>query len=293
MYNKALIFALVGNTLGNVLWDGSFNDCQSAKDLEKCGQNCGTSQSGSSGTVSASAQVNIKVDVAYKWFIKGSESTDKYVELSDKYKNQADTECQQGAKLTVDSTSKFENRDSLRTELVAQQKPQEKRSPLNKGKVAHHFSFKHGKENSPDTTLEHQLCYFDSGLTEMKYGCGMEEKSDCGSGNKMKWHVEGESKWEEELKEEEWHNCVYEIDYDKKEVSLWHSKEGEVMEMVSGPHKCNKCESNGKDWHVGVNVQPREGKTLDQGKKEEWYVSGCYVEEGGEFTKKPVSNLKQ
>ncbi|KAK8183453.1 uncharacterized protein BKA78DRAFT_347088 [Phyllosticta capitalensis] len=291
MYNKALVLgALFGPTLG-CLWDGSFNDYSSVKDFDKCDSKCGQAQSGSSGSTTASASVNIKVDVSYQWFIKGSESTDKYIDLSDKYKNPADTACKQGAKLTVDQSSKYENKESLRTELVAQQKPQEKEKPMNKGKVAHHFSFKHAKENAPDTSLEHQLCYFDSGLTEMKYGCGEKEKKDCAAGNKMKWHVEGESKWEEELKEEEWHNCVYEIDYDKKEVSLWHSKEGEEMKKVSGPHKCDKCESNGKDWHVGVAVHPREGKALEASKKEEWYVSGCYVEDGGEITKKPVSKL--
>ena len=67
-----------------VLWDGRFNDLQSAADLNKW---------------SWSNQVGL-----YQYYIHGSGPVERYVALSPDYRNPNDTVSRQGARLTLDST---------------------------------------------------------------------------------------------------------------------------------------------------------------------------------------------
>jgi hypothetical protein len=100
----------------------------------------------------------------YQYYIHGSGATTRYVNLSPNYKNPGDTGSKQGAKITIDSTAKW-NSDMWRTELIPQTK-----AAINKGTVYYHFSIKRSTTNVPSATNEHQICFFESHFTELKYG---------------------------------------------------------------------------------------------------------------------------
>lgn len=89
----------------------------------------------------------------YQYYIHGSGAVSKYVNLSPSYKNPADTGSKQGAKITIDSTAKW-NSDMWRTELIPQTK-----AAINSGHVFYHFSIKRTGTNAPSATNEHQICF--------------------------------------------------------------------------------------------------------------------------------------
>jgi len=72
---------------GTILWDGRFNEMSSSADLEKWswGNQVGN----------------------YQYYIHGSGAVSKYVNLSPSFKNPGDTGSKQGAKITIDSTAKW------------------------------------------------------------------------------------------------------------------------------------------------------------------------------------------
>ncbi|KAH7088921.1 hypothetical protein FB567DRAFT_321080 [Paraphoma chrysanthemicola] len=232
-------------TLGTTLWDGRFNDMTSSADLEKW---------------SFSNPVG-----AYQYYIHGSGSVDKYVNLDASYKNPADTGSKQGVKITIDETAKWNGQTMLRTELIPQTS-----AAINKGKVYYHFSIKTSAENAPTTTNEHQVAFFESHFTELKYG-------GQGSANtKLQWHVGGVSKWDVELVADEWHNVAYEIDFDAGFVTFWHSTGSSALTKTAGPFTASTS-SNGADWHLGVLRLPGNN---DAAGAEDWYFSGVYIESG-------------
>jgi hypothetical protein len=100
----------------------------------------------------------------YQYYIHGSGAVSKYVNFSPNFKNIGDTGSKQGAKITIDSTAKW-NSDMWRTELIPQTK-----AAINKGTVFYHFSIKRSNTNVPSATNEHQICFFESHFTELKYG---------------------------------------------------------------------------------------------------------------------------
>lgn len=61
----------------------------------------------------------------------------------------------------------------------------------------------------PSATNEHQICFFESHFTELKYGWVNGESGT--SNTNLQWMVGGQSKWKVELKADEWHNVAYEI----------------------------------------------------------------------------------
>jgi hypothetical protein len=73
------------------------------------------------------------------------------VNLSPTYKNPADSGSMQGAKITIDSTAKW-NSDMWRTELIPQTT-----AAINRGKVYYHFSMKRAATNAPSIYHEHQV----------------------------------------------------------------------------------------------------------------------------------------
>lgn len=81
-----LLAAYAAGASAALLWDGRFNDLESAADLNEW---------------SWANQVG-----PYQYYIHGSGAVDKYVALSPDYKNPNDTVSRQGAKLTLDSTGK-------------------------------------------------------------------------------------------------------------------------------------------------------------------------------------------
>ena len=169
--------------IGTILWDGRFNDMTSSADLNKW---------------SWANQVG-----NYQYYIHGSGSVEKYVNLSPNFKNPADTNSKQGAKITIDSTAKW-NSDMWRTELIPQTK-----AAINQGTVYYHFSMKRSTTNVPSATNEHQICFFESHFTEMKYGWVNGEQGT--SNTNLQWMVGGQSKWKVNLEADVWHNVAYEI----------------------------------------------------------------------------------
>jgi hypothetical protein len=65
----------------------------------------------------------------YQYYIHGSGSTNKYVNLSPSFKNPADTNSKQGAKITIDSTAKW-NSDMWRTSDQSCHQPGHRVLPL-------------------------------------------------------------------------------------------------------------------------------------------------------------------
>jgi hypothetical protein len=139
----------------------------------------------------------------YVRIVHGSGAVTKYVNLSPSYKNPADAGSKQGAKITIDNTAKW-NSDMWRTEIIPQTK-----AAINQGTVYYHFSIKRGTTNVPSATNEHQICFFESHFTELKYGWISGEQGT--SNTNLQWMVGGQSKWKVQLEADVWHNVAYEI----------------------------------------------------------------------------------
>ncbi|KAJ8112682.1 hypothetical protein OPT61_g5003 [Boeremia exigua] len=201
----ALLNALISAvSAGTIIWDGRFNDMTSSADLEKW---------------SFSNPVG-----AYQYYIHGPGAVSDYVNLDSTYKNPADTASKQGVKITIDETAKWNGQSMLRTELIPQTT-----AAINKGKVYYHFSVKTTGTNKPTATNEHQIAFFESHFTELKYGAA------GGSSTNLQWHVGGVSKWDAELVADEWHNVAYEIDFDAGSVSFYHSTGSDELTKTAGP----------------------------------------------------------
>lgn len=163
--------------------------------------------------------------------------------------------------MTLDSTSHWEGQTMLRTELIPQTT-----AAINKGKVYYHFSMQHTGTNAPLDTAEHQVCFFESHFTEMRYG---------DSGTNLQWYVGGVANWSTPFTANEWHNIAYGVDFDAQTVEFYHSTGSDALTLTAGPASAS-ASSNGADWHLGV----LSLGTLAADQKEDWYFSGVYVESG-------------
>ncbi|KAJ4346947.1 uncharacterized protein N0V89_010880 [Didymosphaeria variabile] len=247
----ALVSAFVSAvSAGTILWDGRFNEFTSSADLNKW---------------SWANQVG-----PYQYYIHGSGDVTEYVNLSPSYKNPADAGSKQGAKITIDSTAKW-NSDMWRTELI----PQKQADSISSGKVYYHFSIKRSSTNVPSATNEHQIAFFESHFTELKYGWISGESGT--SNTNLQWFVGGQSKWKVALVADMWHNVAYEIDFSAGQVTFWHSTGSDALTKAAGPFSASTS-SNGADWHLGILRLPRSG--YDGSGAEDWYFSGTYVESG-------------
>ncbi|RYP10176.1 hypothetical protein DL764_000797 [Monosporascus ibericus] len=250
MKTQSLIALLSGHlaACGTVLWDGRFNDLESATDLDEW---------------SWSNQVG-----PYQWYIHGDGPTTDYVNLSPDFKNPADEASTQGVKITLDSTAYWNGQNMRRTELIPQTS-----APINQGKVWYHFSIMRSDVNPPAETREHQIAFFESHFTELKSGfLG-------GSGTDdplLRWMVGGTTEWSTEFLPEVWHNVAYEIDFNASTVGFWHSTGGDDLKQIVAPISASTF-SNGADWHLGVLELPRDGYPDEV---EDLYFSGVYVESG-------------
>ena len=139
----------------------------------------------------------------YQYYIHGNGAVTNYVNLSPSFKNSADAGSKQGAKITIDNTATW-NSDMWRTELIPQTK-----AAIASGKVYYHFSIKRSTTNVPSATNEHQIAFFESHFTELKYGWVNGESGT--SNTNLQWFVGGQSKWKVELVADVWHNVAYEI----------------------------------------------------------------------------------
>ncbi|ORY61703.1 uncharacterized protein BCR38DRAFT_459513 [Pseudomassariella vexata] len=247
-FSSTLPFA-AGVSAGTVLWDGRFNSYASSADLTEW---------------SWSNQVG-----EYQYYIHGSGEVTEYVNLSEDYKNPADTASDQGVKISLTDTAYWNGQTMRRTELIPQTT-----AAIGAGKVYYHFSMKRSDVNPPAETREHQIAFFESHFTEMKAGwmSGASGTSDAS----LRWFANSQSQWNVTWEADVWHNVAYEIDFDAGTVGFWHSTGADALTQVVAPVTASTS-SNGADWHLGVLELPRDGYT---DAVEDIYFSGVYVESG-------------
>ncbi|KAL9113715.1 MAG: hypothetical protein Q9227_002160 [Pyrenula ochraceoflavens] len=243
---------LIGATLaGTILWDGRFNDLSSSTDLNNW---------------SWSNEVG-----PYQYYIHGSGAVTEYVNLASSYKNPADTSSKQGVKMSIDNTAYWNGQNMRRTELIPQTS-----AAINKGLVYYHFSMKRTDTNAPSTALEHQVNFFESHFTEMKYGLlsGAQGTSDTN----LRWMVNQVTYWSTTFTPDVWHNVAYGIDFTGGTVTFYHSTGSDPLTKIAGPVSASTS-SNGADWHLGVLRLPGSS-SLSSPDVEDWYFSGVYIESG-------------
>lgn len=159
-----------------------------------------------------------------------------------------------------------------RTELIPQTK-----AALGSGKLWYHFSVKKATTNPPNPNYEHQVCFFESHFTELKFG--WVNGDAAGANSNLQWFVGGTRKLSIAWDADVWHNFAFEIDFSANTVGLWHST-GAAALTQQGATVSASTYSNSADWHLGILRLPdRSGGTNDQ-TPEDWYFSGVYVESG-------------
>jgi hypothetical protein len=86
---------------------------------------------------------------------------------------------------------------------------------------------KRSTTNVPSATNEHQICFFESHFTEMKYGWVNGEQGT--SNTNLQWMVGGQSKWKVNLEADVWHNVAYEIVSHTMHPTCWLSSFANTM----------------------------------------------------------------
>ncbi|ROW11875.1 hypothetical protein VPNG_05020 [Cytospora leucostoma] len=235
---------------GTTVWDGSFSS-ETATDLSEW---------------SWSNQVG-----AYQYYIHGDGNVTEYVNIAADYANSADSLAAEGAKITLDSTAYWEGQTMRRTELIPSTSDT---SAITSGTLYYHFSLKREDTNAPSIYREHQIAFFESHFTELKYGWVSGESGE--SDDQLRWFANSQSQWNTTLEAGVWHNFAYEIDFDGSTVALWHSTGGDSLTKIVDAVSAS-VSSNGADWHVGVLELPRDSYDDTD---EDFYWSGVYIESG-------------
>ncbi|KAE8391630.1 hypothetical protein ETB97_002194 [Aspergillus alliaceus] len=245
MQSLITLLALPASTLaGSVLWSGISDSSLTVDDIDKW---------------SWSNQVG-----AWQWYIHGSGKTSEYLGVSSDFKNPAASDAQ-GLRITIDGTSFWNGQTMERSELIPQTK-----ANLGSGHLYYHFSLSTKETNRPNPSFEHQIAFFESHFTELKYG------ASGSSDNTLSWNADGKTHWSVQLEAGNWYNFAYDIDFDSKKVGLWASNGSEPLTQVVAPVSASTS-SNSADWHVGQLRLP--GSKSDDA-AEDWFWSGVYVEEG-------------
>ncbi|CEL56945.1 hypothetical protein RSOLAG1IB_08223 [Rhizoctonia solani AG-1 IB] len=225
---------------GTVVWDGSFDPFSTPDDFNKW------SWANRVGT--------------YQYYIHGSGPPSDYLALSPSYKNPAITRESKGLKLSISPTATW-NSQMERTELIP-----EGTANLGTGNLFYHFSVKRSNTNAPNSALEHQVMFFESHFTELKYGVGSNPTD-------LQWFVSGTSKWSTPFTADTWFNFAYDIDFSAKTVGLWASTGSSPLTKVVQNIGANTF-TDSHDFHVGVL------RIVNQPGIEDWYISGVYIESG-------------
>ncbi|KAE8327222.1 hypothetical protein BDV39DRAFT_205078 [Aspergillus sergii] len=245
MQSLITLLALPASTLaGSVLWSGISDSSLTVDDIDEW---------------SWSNQVG-----AWQWYIHGSGKTSEYLGISPEFKNPAAADAQ-GLRITIDGTSFWNGQTMERSELIPQTK-----ADLGSGHLYYHFSLSTKETNAPNPSFEHQIAFFESHFTELKYG------ASGSSDNTLTWNADGKSQWSVQLEAGNWYNFAYDIDFDSKKVGLWASNGSEPLTQVVAPVSASTS-SNSADWHVGQLRLP--GSESDDA-AEDWFWSGVYIEEG-------------
>ncbi|KAH0586244.1 hypothetical protein H2248_007496 [Termitomyces sp. 'cryptogamus'] len=226
---------------GTTLWSGDFDYYATVADFDKW---------------SWSNQVG-----EYQWYIHGSQATSHYLALDPSYKNPVDTAESHGLKLTIDSTSNWNGQTMERSELIPQTT-----ANLGTGNLFYHFSLKRSVTNPPNSAYEHQICFFESHFTELKYGVGSNPTD-------LVWMVTGVEKWSTPFTVDTWFNFAYDIDFSAGTVGLWASAGSSPLTKVVA-NVAASTSTNSADWHLGVL------RLVTANDVEDWYFSGVYIESG-------------
>ncbi|KAH2114291.1 hypothetical protein KXW75_005444 [Aspergillus fumigatus] len=235
----------VSSLAGSVLWSGIFDSSATVEDFDKW---------------SWSNQVG-----SWQWYIHGSGKTSEYLGLSPDFKNPADTSDAQGVRITIDGTSFWNGQNMERSELIPQTT-----ANLGSGHLYYHFSLSTKTTNAPDASFEHQIAFFESHFTELKYG------ASGSSDNTLRWYANGQTHWSIQLEPGNWYNFAYDIDFASQKVGLWASNGSDPLTEVVSPVSASTS-TNSADWHVGQLRLPNGGASNDA--PEDWFWSGIYVEQ--------------
>ncbi|CAK5284160.1 unnamed protein product [Mycena citricolor] len=235
-----LALAVCSARAGTTLWSGNFNAYPTAAAFDKW---------------SWSNQVG-----EYQWYIHGTQNTSHYLALDPSFKNPADTSETNGLRMTIDPNATW-NSQMERAELIPQTT-----ANLGSGNLFYHFSISHPPTNLPDSTLEHQICFFESHFTELKYGVGANPTH-------LTWMITGVGHYDVPFTPGTWYNFAYDIDFTAKTVGLWASTAGNPLVKVV-QNVATSPSTNSADWHLGVL------RIVNGGTPEDWYFSGVYIENG-------------
>ncbi|KAG6891664.1 hypothetical protein C0992_012713 [Termitomyces sp. T32_za158] len=137
---------------------------------------------------------------------------------------------------------------------------------LGTGNLFYHFSVKRSATNPPNSAFEHQICFFESHFTELKYGVGSDPTN-------LVWMVTGVEKWSTPFTADTWFNFAYDIDFSAGTVGLWASTGSSPLTKVVA-NVAASTSTNSADWHLGVL------RIVTANDVEDWYFSGVYVESG-------------
>ncbi|KAF8577697.1 carbohydrate-binding module family 1 protein [Ramaria rubella] len=233
---------------GTILWSGFFNASSKVSDFDAW---------------SFSNEIG-----NWQWYIHGSEPTADYLALSPSYKNPADTTDVQGIKITIDGTSFWEGQTMERTEIIPQTS-----ANLGTGHVYYHFSLMTSTTNAPNPGFEHQIAFFESHCTELKFGLIDGEQGTTDS--LLRWDLNSVTQWDTLLTPGNWYNFAYDIDFSAGTIGLWGSNGSAPLTEIIAPVSASPS-TNSADWHIGVLRLPNGGTDAAP---EDWYWSGIYVEQ--------------
>ncbi|TDL23265.1 hypothetical protein BD410DRAFT_827940 [Rickenella mellea] len=225
---------------GTKLWSGSFNAYAAVTDFDKWSWSTPVGE--------------------YQWYIHGAQPTSHYLSLGSSFKNPAIKSESKGLKLTIDSTATW-NSNMERTELIPQTT-----ANLGTANLFYHFSLMQNGVNKPNSAGEHQIFFFESHFTELKYGVGPNTTN-------LQWMVTGQPKWSTPWTAGTWFNFAYDINFTAKTVGLWTSTGSSPLKKVVN-NVAASTSTNSEDWHVGVL------SLLNAPAPEDYYISGVYIENG-------------
>ncbi|KIP05155.1 carbohydrate-binding module family 1 protein [Phlebiopsis gigantea 11061_1 CR5-6] len=231
---------LAGARAGTTIWSGSFNSYATVADFDNW---------------SWSNEVG-----EYQWYIHGTEPTSHYLALDPSFKNPADTSETHGLKMSIDSSATW-NSQMERCELIPQTTEN-----LGQGELFYHFSIMQNGTNPPESTLEHQIFFFESHFTELKYGVSP-------SPTDLQWMVQEVPYWSSPFTAGTWFNFAYDIDFSAGTVGLWASTGGAPLTKVA-QNVAASTSTNSEDFHVGIL------RIVNDPTPEDYYVSGVYIETG-------------
>ncbi|KAH9480017.1 Exoglucanase 1 [Psilocybe cubensis] len=235
-------------TAGTILWNGFFNSSFTVADFDKW---------------SWSNQI-----APWQWYIHGSGATSTYLGVSPNFKNPADTTDAQGLRTTIDGTAFWNGQTMERTEVIPQTS-----ANLGTGHLYYHFSLSTSSTNAPNPGFEHQIAFFESHFTELKFGLISGEQGT--SDPLLRWDIGGVSQWTTTLTPNTWYNFAYDVDFSSSTVGLWFSTGSSPLTQVVA-NKAASPSTNSADWHIGVLRLPNGGTNSAP---EDWFWSGIFVEQ--------------